>query len=84
MKRAFKVVMAEHPDNGEDEEDMVAKQFYKNFPLGSQQWWSHICLHRLQLIMVNGFISQAIFKASKLATPLHSRTIFKDCFEAVF
>lgn len=89
MKKAFKVVIAEDlSDDSEDEEDMVGETLDKNFPLGSRQRLSCFA-HSLQLVVGDGLkevkcLSQAISKVSKLSTLLHSSTIFKDRFEAVF
>uniref|UniRef100_A0A8C2FGK0 Uncharacterized protein n=1 Tax=Cyprinus carpio TaxID=7962 RepID=A0A8C2FGK0_CYPCA len=89
MKKAFKFVMAEdHSDDSEDEEDMVGEPFDRNFTLCSRQRLSCFA-HSLQLVVGDGLkevkcLSQAMSKVSKLATLLHSSTIFKDKFEAVF
>uniref|UniRef100_A0A673G3B6 HAT C-terminal dimerisation domain-containing protein n=1 Tax=Sinocyclocheilus rhinocerous TaxID=307959 RepID=A0A673G3B6_9TELE len=89
MKKAFKFVMAEdHSDDSEDEEDMVGEPLDRNFTLGSRQRLSCFA-HSLQLVVGDGLkevkcLSQAMSKVSKLATLLHSSTIFKDKFEAVF
>uniref|UniRef100_A0A672S8E9 HAT C-terminal dimerisation domain-containing protein n=1 Tax=Sinocyclocheilus grahami TaxID=75366 RepID=A0A672S8E9_SINGR len=89
MKKAFKFVMAEdHSDDSEDEEDMVGEPLDRNFTLGSRQRLSCFA-HSLQLVVGDGLkevkcLSQAMSKVSKLATLLHSGTIFKDKFEAVF
>ncbi len=60
----------------------------RNFTLGSRQRLSCFA-HSLQLVVGDGLkevkcLSQAISKVSKLANLLHSSTIFKDKFEAVF
>ncbi len=89
MKKAFKFVM-DHSDDSEDEEDMVGEgePLDRNFTLGSRQRLSCFA-HSLQLVVGDGLkevkcLSQAISKVSKLANLLHSSTIFKDKFEAVF
>ncbi|KAL1249031.1 hypothetical protein QQF64_022349 [Cirrhinus molitorella] len=89
MKKAFKFAMTEdHSDDSEDEEDMVGEPLDRNVHLGSRQRLSCFA-HSLQLVVGDGLkevkcLSQAISKVSKLATLLHSSTIFKDKFEAVF
>ncbi|KAI7810944.1 hypothetical protein IRJ41_008551 [Triplophysa rosa] len=86
MKKAFKVVLAEDDsDDSEDEEDMADD---RTFPLGSRQRLSCFA-HSLQLVVGDGLkevkcLSQAISKVSKIATLLHSSTIFKDKFETIF
>ncbi len=89
MKKAFKFVM-DHSDDSEDEEDMVGEgePLDRNFTLGSRQRLSCFA-HSLQLVVGDGLkevkcLSQAISKVSKLANLLHSSTVFKDKFEAVF
>lgn len=92
MKKAFKVIMADHSDDSEDdsedEEDMVGEQLDTDFLLGSRQRLSCFA-HSLQLVIGDGMkevkvMSRAISKMAKLASLLHSSTVFKDRFEAVF
>lgn len=75
-------------DDSEDEEDTVGEPLDRNFPLGSRQRLSCFA-HSLQLVVGDGlkevrYLSQAISKVPKLLTLLHSSTIFKNKFEAVF
>ncbi len=83
MKKAFKFVMAEdHSDDSEDEEDMVGEPLDRNFTLGSRQRLSCFCSQSSassgRWIKGSEEPFSSISKVSKLATLLHSSTIFKD------
>lgn len=92
MKKAFKVKMAGYSDDGEndslDEEDMVGEQLDTDFLVGSRQRLSCFA-HSLQLVVADGMkevkvMSRALSKITKLASLLHTSTVFKDKFEAAF
>lgn len=93
MKKAFKVKMADHSDDFEggsssDEEDMDGAQLDTECLLGSRQRLSCFA-HSLQLVIGDGMrelkaMSRAISKITKLASLLHTSTVFKDKFESVF
>lgn len=90
MKKAFQVKMpaGNSEDGSSDEEEDMAAELDTGGLFGSHQRLSCFA-HSLQLVVGDGMkelksMSRAISKICKLASLLHTSTIFKEKFESIF